>query len=365
MRIAVTGANGFIGKNLVVRLRETGHEPVPVAQGQDAATLAGLLAAVDAVIHLAGVNRPQTEDEFVIGNKGATETLVAALEAVTKPVFFASSIQAQRDNPYGRSKLAAEQALEAYRARSGAPVAICRLPNVFGKWCRPNYNSVVATFCHNISRGLPITVSDPAAQLRLVYVDDVIDAILGFIERPGNAVDVAPVYEATLGELAAQLNAFRDSRQNLVTGAVGTGFLRALHATYVSYLDPANFAYDLTAHTDARGSFVEMLRTPDSGQFSFFTAHPGITRGGHYHHTKTEKFLVIQGKARFGFRHILTDETFELITSSDKPQVVETVPGWSHDITNVGDDTMIVMLWANELFDREKPDTVATKVLGA
>lgn len=367
MRIAVTGANGFIGKNLMVRLGEAGHDPVAIAHGLDVDALAAQLADVDTVLHLGGVNRPLHEDEFLAGNLGGTEKLIAALTGLPQrpPLLFASSIQADRDNPYGRSKRAAELALEAYRAQTGAIAVISRLPNVFGKWCRPNYNSVVATFCHNISRGLPITISAPETELQLVYVDDVVNAFIAFAMRPAEPIDLGPIYATTLGALAAQLEAFRDSRQTLITGAVGTGYLRALHATYVSYLDPSNFAYDLVAHIDPRGSFVEMLRTPDSGQFSFFTAHSGITRGGHYHHTKTEKFLVIQGKARFGFRHILTNETFEIVTSSDRPQVVETVPGWSHDVTNIGDDTMVVMLWANELFDREKPDTIAAEVLSA
>jgi len=367
VKIAVTGANGFIGKNLVVRLRELGHEPIAIARGLDADMLAAQLGGVDAVLHLGGVNRPETEDEFLSSNLGGTETLIAALTGLPQrpPLLFASSIQADRDNPYGRSKRAAELALRAYSEQTGSIAAVCRLPNVFGKWCRPNYNSVVATFCHNISRGLPISVSNPDAELQLVYVDDVVEAFIAFAMLPSAAVVIEPVHATTLGALAAQLEAFRDSRHTLVTGAVGTGYLRALHATYVSYLEPSNFAYDLVAHTDPRGSFVEMLRTPDSGQFSFFTAHPGITRGGHYHHTKTEKFLVIQGKARFGFRHILTDETFEIVTSNERPQVVETVPGWSHDVTNIGDDTMVVMLWANELFNRDKPDTIAAKVLDA
>jgi UDP-2-acetamido-2,6-beta-L-arabino-hexul-4-ose reductase len=365
LRIAITGANGFIGKNLIVRLREAKHDPIALPHDLDAAALRDLLADAEAVVHLAGVNRPELEAEFVAGNLGTTEVLVQALRSLPHklPVAFASSIQAERDNPYGRSKRAAEAVLERYGADTGAVVAICRLPNVFGKWCRPNYNSVVATFCHNISRGLPITVSNPAASLRLVYIDDVVEALMSFAQHPSPNVIVAPVYDITVDDLARQLEAFRDSRSSLVTGAVGTGLLRALHATYVSYLDPSNFAYDLVAHVDPRGTFVELLRTPESGQFSFFTAHPGITRGGHYHHTKTEKFLVVQGRARFGFRHILTDQRHEIITSSLQPQVVETVPGWSHDITNIGDDTMVVMLWANELFDRDKPDTIAAKVL--
>lgn len=364
--IAVTGAGGFIGKNLAVRLAEAGHVIMAVPHDLDDAGLAARLVDADFVVHLAGVNRPETEAEFETGNVGMAQRLARALLGLNRPVplVYSSSIQAERNNPYGRSKRAAEAVLEAYGQQSGAPVHVWRLPNVFGKWCRPNYNSVIATFCHNIAHGLPIQINDPTVQLRLVYVDDVVDAILALIAGKGAEPQaVGPVYQATLGELAAHLERFRDSRQTLVTGAVGTGLLRALHATYLSYLDPADFAYDLVAHTDPRGSFAEMLRTPDAGQFSFFTAHPGITRGGHYHHSKTEKFLVVQGKARFGFRHILTDQTFTLETTGSVPRVVETVPGWSHDITNIGDDTMVVMLWANEVFDRNRPDTVAARVL--
>lgn len=364
--VAVTGVNGFIGKNLVVRLKEASHGVVEIAHDLDVSAMAEKLSDADFAVHLAGVNRPETEAEFQSGNLGTSETLAGALRQLDKPlpVVFSSSIQAELDNPYGRSKRAAEDVLAEYGKVTGAPVHIWRLPNVFGKWCRPNYNSVVATFCNNIAKGLPIKVNDPNAPLRLVYVDDVVDALLALIANGGAApVAVEPVYQTTLGELVGEIEALRDSRQTLVTGAVGTGFKRALHATYLSYLEPRDFAYPLVAHTDPRGTFAEMLRTPDAGQFSFFTAHPGITRGGHYHHTKTEKFLVVQGKARFGFRHILTDETYALETSADLPQVVETVPGWSHDITNIGDDTMVVMLWANEVFDRNKPDTVAAGVL--
>lgn len=368
VRVAVTGANGFIGKNLVLRLREQAIDIVPMGHDLDLNTMVGLLAGVDHVVHLAGVNRPEDPAEFQSGNHDMTERLVAALQQAAPdiPVIYASSIQAELDNPYGRSKLAAEAALTRHGRATGAPVQVFRLPNVFGKWCRPNYNSVVATFCHNIARGLPITVSDPSIVLRLVYIDDVVDTffnrIVGRGPVEGEAI-VSPVHEITLGELAAQLARFRDSRESLVTDRVGTGLIRALHATYLSYLPPDKFNYNLTAHTDPRGSFVEMLRTPDSGQFSYFTAHPGITRGGHYHHSKTEKFLVLQGTARFGFRHVLTGETFEIVTSGTKPQIVETVPGWSHDVTNIGAETMIVMLWANEIFDPERPDTIAAKVL--
>ena len=363
--VAVTGAGGFIGKNLVVRLREAGHAVVSIGHDLSVMDMVVNLANVDFVVHLAGVNRPPAEAEFEIGNAGMSARLAEALKLQGRPIplAYSSSIQAELDNPYGRSKLAAEDVLTAYGAAAGAGVHLWRLPNVFGKWSRPNYNSVVATFCHNIARGLPINISDPSARLRLIYIDDVVDALLGLIDGDASKMAAQPVYETTVGELAALIEGFHDSRQTLVIGPVGRGFSRALHATYLSFLDPADFAYCLTVHTDPRGSFAEMLRTPDAGQFSFFTAHPGITRGGHYHHSKTEKFLVIQGRARFGFRHILTDEVFTLDTDGALPRVVETVPGWSHDITNIGDDTLVVMLWANEIFDSDRPDTIAARVL--
>ena len=255
--------------------------------------------------------------------------------------------------------------LQAFTARTGAVAHLFRLPNVFGKWCRPNYNSAVATFCHNIARGLPIQINDPAAPVTLVYVDDVVERFIELMDGADAAVDaegfatVTPQYTTTVGELARLIETFRASRDTLVTERVGTGLVRALYSTYVSYLPPELFAYTVPMHGDARGVFVEMLKTPDCGQFSFFTAHPGITRGGHYHHTKTEKFLVIKGEARFKFRHMQTGETHELVTSGAKAEIVETVPGWTHDITNIGSDEMVVMLWANEVFDRAKPDTYA------
>lgn len=365
-KIAVTGAGGFIGKNVMVRLREEGYDPTPIKRELDVDLLAEKLASVDFVIHLAGVNRPEHEQEFKTGNLGMSERVASALRKLDRPIpiLYSSSIQAEMDNPYGRSKRAAENALLSYGDETGVPVHIWRLPNVFGKWCRPNYNSVVATFCNNIAQGMPISVRDPAARLHLVYVDDVVDAVLRLISADGvSPVTLEPIYETTVGELATSIQAFRDSRHSLVTGPVGSGLQRALHATYLSYLRPADFAYSLETHQDPRGTFTEMLRTPDAGQFSFFTAHPGIRRGGHYHHSKTEKFLVVQGKAKFGFRHILTNETYTIETCGDKPTIVETVPGWSHDITNVGEDLLIVLLWANEIFDRERPDTYAVEVM--
>src|SRR5574337_824188 len=365
MRVLVTGANGFVGKNLAVRLGElSGFEVLRYVRADGLDALAGKVAAADAVVHLAGVNRPKDATEFAADNTDLTEALCAAIESTGRriPLLLASSIQVERDNPYGQSKRAAEQAVEQLSARTGNPAVIYRLPNVFGKWCRPNYNSLVATFCHNIANDLPIRIDDAATRLSLVYVDDVVSAfvqVLGDVKPALQWGTVAPVYEIGLGELAAQIEAFRNCRTTLVSERVGTGLVRALYATYVSYLPPSRFAYPLPRHGDARGVFVEMLKTPDSGQFSFFTAHPGVTRGGHYHHTKTEKFLVVKGSARFRFRHLISGETIEVLTSSAEPQVVETIPGWVHDITNVGDDELVVMLWANEIFDRQRPDTVA------
>ena len=370
--ILITGANGFVGKNLQLHLSERKDIQVRCfTRANTVDELPALLDGADFVFHLAGVNRPQDPAAFVVGNAGLTQALCTALAQVATttgrkvPVAFASSIQAAQDNAYGQSKRAAEDALFALQHEYGVPVHVFRLPNVFGKWARPNYNSAVATFCHNTARGLPITVNDPAASLTLVYVDDVVQRFIHLLDGADAALDaagfatVAPQYSTTVGALAAQIQAFKESRNNLVTERVGTGLVRALYSTYVSYLPVEKFAYTVPQHGDARGVFVEMLKTPDCGQFSYFTAHPGITRGGHYHHSKTEKFLVIKGCARFKFRHMHTGETHTLDTSGEQAQVVETVPGWTHDITNIGSDELVVMLWANEIFDRERPDTFA------
>jgi UDP-2-acetamido-2,6-beta-L-arabino-hexul-4-ose reductase len=368
MRVMVTGSTGFIGKNLVVRLeRLAGTEVLHFARGDTLETLSGLVANADAVVHLAGENRPKDIVDYALVNTGLTKVLCDAIRQTGRkiPLIFASSMQAELDNPYGRSKLAAEFLVEQLAAATGNPAVIYRLPGVFGKWCKPNYNSVVATFCHNIANELPIQITDPATRVRLVYVDDVTDHFLLSLANMGEGVTrgtVAPEFTIALGDLAAQINAFRNCRTNLLSERVGIGLTRALYSTYVSYLPPSKFAYDLPRYGDSRGVFVEMLKTPDCGQFSFFTAHPGVTRGGHYHHSKTEKFLVIKGSARFGFRHVLTNETYQLVTSGEQPQVVDTVPGWTHDITNVGDDELVVMLWANEIFDRARPDTMPDKV---
>ncbi len=370
MRVLITGANGFVGLNLQLRFRERRDvQVVCYTRDQQAGQLARLLDGVDFVFHLAGVNRTQDPKDFATGNTDLTRDLCQAVVAAARskdkriPILYASSTQAALDNAYGRSKREAEEALEVTGRDPLVPVHVFRLPNVFGKWCQPNYNSVVATFCYNIARDLSIQVNDPQAALTLVYIDDVIERFVQLMDgaAPMAGADgfatVQPQYATTVGELAQLIRAFRDSRGSLVTERVGTGLVRALYATYVSYLPVEAFAYDVPQHEDRRGVFVEMLKTPDCGQFSIFTAHPGVTRGGHYHHSKTEKFLVIRGQALFRFRHMQTGQTHELQTSGDRPQIVETVPGWTHDITNTGPEDMVVMLWANEIFDRIRPDT--------
>jgi UDP-2-acetamido-2,6-beta-L-arabino-hexul-4-ose reductase len=368
MSIVITGADGFIGKNLSVRLREAGQKDlVAITRQSTEDELQAALAEADFVYHLAGINRPQDPAEFSAGNADLTATVCNALARAGRKasLVISSSTQAVTDSPYGLSKRMAEAHVLRYGTDTGAAVHVFRLTNVFGKWARPNYNSAVATFCHNRARGLEIQVNDPAAVLRLVHVDDVVDAFLRVLAEPtatSTYAEAGPVYETTVGEVAALIESFRESRQNLTTPRVGTGLVRALYSTYLSYVEPAAFEYRVPIHADPRGEFVEMLKTPDCGQLSYFTARPGVTRGEHYHHTKTEKFLVIKGTAHFGFRHITTDETHELITRGGEARIVETVPGWTHNISNVGDDELIVMLWANEIFDRNRPDTLTMKV---
>ena len=363
MNVLITGIHDFIGQNLAVRLAER-PSMVVSGLGQDAPrhALAAAVASADVICHLAGVSRSEDAAEFARVNTGLTETICAMARATGRrtPILFESSTHATRETPYGLSKRAAEQVLLAYADRTGGSVHLFRLPNVFGKWCRPNYNSAVATFCHNVARDLPIRIDDPEAPLALVHVDDVVDAFLGLIEggaSMGPYPEVGPEYLTTVGAVAEEIRSFRASRQTLITARVGAGLTRALYSTYVSYLRPEDFAYAVPRHVDPRGAFVEILKTRESGQFSFFTAPPGETRGGHYHHTKTEKFLVIAGTARFRFRHIVTGDRHEIVTSSDRPEIVETAPGWAHEVTNIGNGEIIVMLWANEIFDRAHPDT--------
>ncbi|WP_417884103.1 UDP-2-acetamido-2,6-beta-L-arabino-hexul-4-ose reductase [Vibrio rumoiensis] len=364
MKIVVTGAKGFIGKNLCIMLREQGYQDlIEITRETTSKELKSALSEADFIYHLAGVNRPKSESEFQEGNADFTRIIIDELKASNNnvPLVVSSSTQAEQDNKYGYSKLLAEKSVEQYGLDSGADYYIYRLPNVFGKWCRPNYNSFVATFCYNTLNNININIHDPHAAVTLVYIDDVCRSLLSLLTDSVNSgyqtIDIK--YSTTVGEVANLLKAFKQSRESLTTENVGAGFERALYSTYLSYMTPEQFNYSIPSYGDERGVFSEMLKTKTAGQFSFFTAHPGITRGGHYHHTKNEKFLVLKGKALFKFEHIITGERYELHVDGVKPQIVETVPGWSHDITNIGDEEMIVMLWANEIFDREAPDTFA------
>jgi UDP-2-acetamido-2,6-beta-L-arabino-hexul-4-ose reductase len=365
--VAVTGSNGFIGRNLLVRLGELGLNVVPIWRDSGEQQWRNALSKADAVIHLAGANRPTDNAEFIEVNVGVTQQLAMMLRDLSRaiPIIYTSTSKADDPTEYGRSKRMAEEELSRTLADTlGSKLYIYRLPNVFGKWARPNYNSAVATFCHNIARDIPIDIHDRAMPLTLVYVDDVVAEFIATLdELPSTGFrDVHPTYVTTVGEVADIIHGFRNDRAENLIANVGAGLTRALYATYVSALPTEQFSYKIISHTDPRGSFSEMLKTREAGQFSYFTAHPGVTRGGHYHHTKTEKFLIVHGTARFRFRNILTDETHEVTTAGDCPVVVETIPGWSHDVTNVGDDTLVSLLWANELFDREKPDTIAMRV---
>jgi UDP-2-acetamido-2,6-beta-L-arabino-hexul-4-ose reductase len=367
MNILVTGANGFIGKNLTLVLGESkAHAVAALSRKTSDDELRTALKKSGVIVHLAGVNRPEVESEFSDVNFGYTEKIIRLLEELAHPIHwvFASSTQATQDNPYGRSKLQAEEIITQYCKKNATHCTIFRLPGVFGKWCRPDYNSVVATFCHNIAGNLPISIRDADYELTLVFIDDVVQAFIRACELQSGITfgHVESVYTVTLGKLAELLYAFRDNRKDLAIHSTGEGFVRALYSTYISYYRKENLAYELPVYSDSRGIFVEFLKTGKSGQFSYLTAHPGETRGAHYHHTKTEKFLIVKGTGRFRFRHLITGERFDIVSSGARPEVIDTIPGWVHDITNVGAEVLIVLLWANEVFDRSKPDTYPQNV---
>lgn len=366
MKIVVTGSRGFIGKNLCLFLREDNYEVLEIHRDTPKSDALSYLSEADFVFHLAGVNRPESPIGFKQVNVEFTQFIVDVLKNANNgaSLVLASSTQASDNNDYGQSKLLAEKIIESYYKNTGNGGYIFRLPNVFGKWCKPNYNSFVATFCDNIMRDKEIVINDRTAKVTLAYIDDVCASFMKLIEdkHESGFHYIQSQYDSTVGEVAKILTGFKDVRESLVTDKVGVGLNRALYATFLSYAHPKDFSYPIPLHADNRGVFCEMLKTRDSGQFSYFTALPGITRGGHYHHTKNEKFLVIKGEAEFKFENISTGERHQLSVNGDAPEIVETVPGWSHDITNIGDDELIVILWANEIFDRDRPDTFAKEL---
>lgn len=368
MKILVTGAGGFLGKNFACAAREQGHTVLAYHHAMGGDALAALCRDCDAVVHLAGVNRPLDAQAFVEGNEQFSQRLVEALRqrTTTCPIIFSSSTQAALDNPYGTSKRAAEAILRSYAEETGATVSIFRLPNVFGKWCRPSYNSVVATFCHQVSRGLPIRVDDATHELSLVYVDDVVQAFLEALEGKVQENDgfcvVQPVATCTVGRLAELVQFFRACRETLGIPALGDAFTRKLYSTYLSYLPEDGMSYLLVPHADARGSFTEFLRTDGQGQVSVNISQPHIRKGGHYHHTKHEKFLVVAGKGVIRLRKVDSDTILTYHVSGDKLEVVEIPPGYTHDIENTGDGDMVTLMWADECFDPVHPDTYRMEV---
>ena len=366
--ILITGAGGFVGKNLVATLRTAGYTDLMLFEKDDTPeTLADYCRRAAFVVHLAGINRPTDPSEFYTGNAGLTDTLLADLEAAgnTAPVLVTSSTQAELDNDYGKSKRQAEEAIFAHRRRTGATVYVFRMPGVFGKWCRPNYNSVVATFCHNVAHGLPIQVRDPAFSLPLVYIDDVVACILaafdGQVMMDRSATPIChmhPIHEVTLGRLAELIQGFAAGRTSLAVPDLAPGsFEKKLYSTYLSYLPSDQFSYPLEMHTDNRGSFTEFLRSPERGQVSINISHPGIVKGNHWHHTKNEKFLVVKGEGVIRFRNIFSREVIEYHVSGDKLEVVDIPCGYTHNIENVGTEDMVTVMWANEAFDPDHPDT--------
>jgi len=367
MVVLVTGSDGFIGKNLSIGLKESSIDFKCFNKKNSLEDLTNLIGQVDFIFHLAGVNRSLDSLEFNRCNRDLTQYLCDAVEATGRniPIVYASSIQADAETDYGRSKKAGEEALIRLNARTSAPVYIYRLPNVFGKWCKPNYNSVVATFCNNLSQDLPIQIHEPDKIINLIYIDDLVEHFISRTSDKNPGVywpDIGPEYAISLKDLAHQIKQFRGSRDSLVTEEVGVGLTRSLYATYLSYLKPEKFTYNFPVYEDSRGLFAEIIKTKDSGQFSYFSTHPGATRGGHYHHTKSEKFIVMQGIAKFRFRHTISDDTFEIIVNGPASRIVETVPGWTHDITNIGENELVVALWASELFDIDHPDTIPKKI---
>ncbi len=362
--VLITGANGFVGRNLTVSLAQRKDiKTTCFDTDNNPATLPSLILEADFIFHLAGVNRPQNVEEFVTGNTGLTQNLISILKEHGKktPLLISSSTQAAQDNPYGVSKRAAEESVFTYGRQTGAPVYVYRLPNVFGKWCRPNYNSAVATFCNNIAHELPIQINDPNVVMNLVYIDDVVSSFIAAMDSSVATKDyfcqVQPVHSLSLGEIAALISSFRESREDRNIPNMSDPFTKKLYSTYLSYLPVDQFNYPLKMNVDERGSFTEFIKTIDRGQVSVNISKPGITKGNHWHHSKNEKFLVVSGHGVIRFRKVKDDEIIEYRVSGEKLEVVDIPTGYTHNLTNTGDTDMVTVMWCNEMFDPEKPDT--------
>jgi len=370
MHILITGANGFMGRNLCHTLSTLRPDDTLMKIDIDSTPEALCEAAhqADFVFHLAGVNRPQDPGEFMQGNRDLTQKLMELLMQGKKPpVWLSSSIQAELDNPYGASKRAGEQAVRDYGEKTGAEVYIYRLPNAFGKWSRPNYNSAVATFCHNVARGLPITVNDPSVRLRLCYIDDIVNECLRALEgKPGRREDglcaVEPEHIILLGDMAAMIQSFAQMRDHLDTPDQSDPLTAKLYATYLSFLPPEDFARTPVIHSDHRGSFTELIHLGGHGQVSVNVSRPHITKGEHWHHTKHEKFIVVSGEGVIRFRRPEEQTVITYRVSGAVPQIVDIPPGYTHNIENTGDVDMVTLMWANECFDPTKPDTFRLNV---
>ena len=382
MKILVTGAQGFVGRNLVSQLHNIqdgkarnygiSGESLTVYEydlDSDPSELDTYCKQADFVFNLAGVNRPKDESEFMKGNFGFTSTLLDTLKKYnnTCPVMISSSIQAAQDNPYGESKRAGEQLLFDYRKETGARVLVYRFPNVFGKWCRPNYNSAVATFCNNIAHDMPIQVSDPSVVMNLVYIDDVVDELISALKGKEPCVEesctVPVVHTITLGDIVKLIKSFRQMSDTLAVPDLSDAFTKKLYSTYLSYLPKDKFCYPLKMNVDDRGSFTEIIRTADRGQFSVNISKPGITKGQHWHHTKNEKFVVVSGHGLIQLRKIGTDDVVNFEVSGEKIEAVEMIPGYTHNIVNLSEtEDLVTFMWCNECFDPERPDTYFEKV---
>jgi UDP-2-acetamido-2,6-beta-L-arabino-hexul-4-ose reductase len=362
--VLVTGSDGFVGKNLRVTLQYREDLRVLCFDVQDdPAILTTLLDQADFVFHLAGVNRPQNPEEFQAGNTGLTQYICSYLSANPRkvPIALSSSIQAVLENPYGASKRGAEEAVFEYGRRTGAQVHVFRLPNVFGKWCRPNYNSGTATFCHNIAHGLPIQVNNPDVVMNLVYIDDVVRALVALLDGVAEIQDgfcfVEPVYGIKLGDIVGLIRSFRESRELRSIPNMADPFVKKLYGAYLSYLPEDQFSYPLKMNIDERGSFTEFIKSPDRGQMSINISKPGITKGNHWHHTKNEKFLVVSGQGVIRFRQFGSEEVIEYHVSGEKLEVVDIPTGYTHNISNTGKTDMVTVMWCNEIYDPETPDT--------